>query len=742
MSVYKDEKTNTWRVVYRTKDWMGTVKQTQKRGFRTKKEALNWEMEQKLKDTTDLDMKFETFAEIYKDGIRVRLKESSMQLKEYLLDTKITPYFANLSMNEIKPRHVVAWQNEMLRGRTEKGEKYSPVYLKTLHNQLSAVFNYAVKFYELRDNPDLFPFEYYDAQSKGYQGILPELYKQISQSSGLEFVYIHPGIMNQQGRLAKNCQVELVSAYIRGQIEATDGECIVRRVDADTEICIAFTAVTPDEIKAEIRSAIENLTDKQIMELAVRIPKPLPEQKLYWWSGLICGTLVLVVLVLSAVLFHQRKSGKKNNETRFVDSLTGIGNELYFENTFKHCVKQTNFPLYYLVYISLDVQRIEQYLGIIKAEEIQRYAADILSQTASDEDFIARSGDGVFLIALQAPTNEAASIRVSEILDQLNRYEGTFLEEHRVLFRAGVFWIDTANMSVETAVFNARQGYNAAAQNGCSFVFVDKDLLNSEATKLELQRKLSDAFVEGEFLLYMQMIVNRNGKIIGAEALSRWQNRDKGLLTPAVFIEPLKSAGLIDKMDFYILEEACRQLEQWSLTDKEHLWMSCNFTRLTISRNDFAERFKNVLSKYQFSHSCLIIELTEDSLMNNTTVAYRNILECKKMGCKIALDDLGSGYSSLQDLCDYPIDIIKIDRHIVSKSTTLKGNALLQGLIELGHDLGMEVLCEGVESEMDKQRVCKAGCDYIQGFYYSRVLPKDEANLFYERNQTSLGDHL
>ena len=80
-------------------------------------------------------------------------------------------------------------------------------------------------------NPDLFPFEYYDAQSKGYQGILPELYKQISQSSGLEFVYIHPGIMNQQGRLAKNCQVELVSAYIRGQIEATDGECIVRRVD-------------------------------------------------------------------------------------------------------------------------------------------------------------------------------------------------------------------------------------------------------------------------------------------------------------------------------------------------------------------------------------------------------------------------------------------------------------------------------------------------------------------------------
>ena len=121
--------------------------------------------------------------------------------------------------------------------------------------------------------------------------------------------------------------------------------------------------------------------------------------------------------------------------------------------------------------------------------------------------------------------------------------------------------------------------------------------------------------------------------------------------------------------------------------------------------------------------------------MDNTTVAYRNILECKKMGCKIALDDLGSGYSSLQDLCDYPIDMIKIDRHILLKSTTPRGNTLLQGLTKLGHDLGMKVLCEGVESETEKQRACEAGCDYVQGFYYSRVLPRDEADLFYMRSQ-------
>ena len=243
------------------------------------------------------------------------------------------------------------------------------------------------------------------------------------------------------------------------------------------------------------------------------------------------------------------------------------------------------------------------------------------------------------------------------------------------------------------------------------------------------------ALEKREFLLYLQLIVDRNEQIIGAEALTRWQNREKGLLSPAAFIEPLKSAGLIDKLDFYILEEACRQLEQWSQTGKGHLWISCNFTRMTVSRSDFAERFRKVLERYHFSPDRLIIELTEDSLMDNTTAAYGNILACQKMGCQIALDDLGNGYSSLQDLCDYPIDMIKIDRHILLKSTTPRGNALLQGLTKLGHDLGMKVLCEGVESEDEKQRVFQAGCDYIQGFYYSRALPRDEADLFYARSQ-------
>ena len=416
-------------------------------------------------------------------------------------------------------------------------------------------------------NPDLFPFEYYDTRSDSYQGVLPELYKQISQTTGLEFVYIHPGMINQQNRLAKNGQVELVSAYVRGEIETAEREVMLLRYDGDTEICVAFTAITPGRVEEAIRSSLENISVQQVLELSLRVPEPQREQKLYWWLGIIGGILFLIIAVLAAVLIWYRK---KNNKILLIDPLTGIGNQSYFENTFSHCITPANYALYYLGYISLDVQRMEQYFGRLKAEEIQRYSADVLSNMAADGDFAARIDDGVFLLAFQAPYEEAAAIRVTEILNRLNQYEGAFLEENHILFRAGVFWIDEANLSVETAVFNARQGYNAAAHNQCSYIFTDKVLLNREVTKIELQRKLLGAFEKHEFLLYMQMIVDRNERIIGAEALTQWQNREKGLLSPGVFIESLKSAGLIDKLDFYILEEVCKQLELWNRTGKEH----------------------------------------------------------------------------------------------------------------------------------------------------------------------------
>ena len=153
MAVYKEEKTNTWRVIYRYTDWTGEKKQTQKRGFKTKREAQAWEREQLHKVSADLDMTFTSFFEQYTADMQTRIKENTWATKEHIIRTKLIPYFGKLKMSNITAQQIITWQNELMNYKVENGKPLSPVYLKTINNQLSAIFNHAVKYYNLRENP-------------------------------------------------------------------------------------------------------------------------------------------------------------------------------------------------------------------------------------------------------------------------------------------------------------------------------------------------------------------------------------------------------------------------------------------------------------------------------------------------------------------------------------------------------------------------------------------------------------
>ncbi len=153
MAIYKEDKTNTWRVIYRYTDWTGERKQSQKRGFKTKREAQIWEREQLNKATADLDMTFDSFVEQYTADMQTRIKENTWSTKEHIIRTKIIPYFGKQKMSNITAQQIITWQNELMNYKDENGKSLSPVYLKTINNQLSAIFNHAVKYYNLRENP-------------------------------------------------------------------------------------------------------------------------------------------------------------------------------------------------------------------------------------------------------------------------------------------------------------------------------------------------------------------------------------------------------------------------------------------------------------------------------------------------------------------------------------------------------------------------------------------------------------
>ena len=230
--------------------------------------------------------------------------------------------------------------------------------------------------------------------------------------------------------------------------------------------------------------------------------------------------------------------------------------------------------------------------------------------------------------------------------------------------------------------------------------------------------------------MHLQFIVDsKTKKIVSAEALSRWESPEKGMVGPVNYISHMEKAGLISMHDFYMFELACRQLEKWNDTKYKDISISCNFTRITLSEEDCIEKLKSIAEKYSFDRSKLAIEITEDAIEKNLESAQKNVMLCKELGFKVYLDDLGSGYTSLVNLCDYPIDVVKIDRDILLKTDTKRGQELFLGIVALAHSLNMHVICEGVETMQQNTLISGTDCDFIQGWYYSKPSPVEECEM-------------
>ena len=256
-------------------------------------------------------------------------------------------------------------------------------------------------------------------------------------------------------------------------------------------------------------------------------------------------------------------------------------------------------------------------------------------------------------------------------------------------------------------------------------------LLNSNAEEKELLAKCEEGLKNDEFKMYLQFTVdNKTKKIVSAEALSRWETASGEIIFPGKYIGAMEKSGLITKLDYCMFEKACRKLEAWKDTDFAEFTISCNFTRITISEEDFVAKIKEISDRYSFDKHKLIIEITEDSIEKNLDIAMKNILWAKDLGFRIALDDIGSGYTSLMNLCEYPIDIVKIDREILLLANAERGKKLFLGIISLAHYLNLRLVCEGVETEEQNAMVSETDCDYIQGWYYSKPIPESKADGF------------
>ena len=268
--------------------------------------------------------------------------------------------------------------------------------------------------------------------------------------------------------------------------------------------------------------------------------------------------------------------------------------------------------------------------------------------------------------------------------------------------------------------------YRAKAQGKNRFEYFMPDIGDSTTTRLELETCLRRALDRGEFSLHYQPQFDlQNGKLVGQEALLRWNHPKLGAIAPDQFIPIAEENGLIIPIGAWVLQEACVQTAAWRKAGYRLKGVSVNVSAVQFSRADFVDTIGDILGRTGLDPKFLELELTESLVIRDVRESASKMEKLRKLGVQISVDDFGAGYSSLSYLQRLPIDILKLDRSFVEESRTSSGNAsLVKGIVSLAHGLGMRVTAEGIETEEQLDLVHRSGCDKAQGFLLAVRRPR------------------
>lgn len=579
---------------------------------------------------------------------------------------------------------------------------------------------------------DFYPIEYYNDAEKKFDGVMPEIFKELSEKTGINFKYVQNGASQQE--IAENLRAEVVSSYVVGTyadyIKDTLPIFSFEKDGKKMNIGIAFTPLANDRTISAIKSAAGEIKPSDINGYFYTSLSALEKlEKRIFAVLFICAFLILIILIL--LIMRLKTDRENNNKSKMTDHETGLGNRLYFSYHFEHTISDFSRSLYYVAYIIIDTNYLQIYHGASTFKDVIKHTASVLASYASDTDIAARITENGFVFAFRMSDHKKAEDKTKEIIDKLNSYTDVQEDTHKPIFHAALYKLDSFDKNLQLILFNLRRNCIKILGTAEHFVLCDSRDMNTAFEEKGMLEDFDRGFKNKEFKLYMQFIVdNKTKKIVAAEALSRWENPEKGIVMPSKYIGAMETAGLISKFDFYMFDLVCQQLEKWKDTEFSNLSLSCNFTRITLSEDEFLEKIMNIVHKYSFNRSKLVMEITEDVIEYNLDNALNNVSKCKKMGFTIALDDLGSGYTSLLNLCSYPIDTVKIDRNILLKTNEEIGKSLFEGLVSLAHSINLRVVCEGVENSEQDKFVSLTNCDLVQGWYYSRVFPSSEGEDF------------
>jgi diguanylate cyclase (GGDEF)-like protein len=394
------------------------------------------------------------------------------------------------------------------------------------------------------------------------------------------------------------------------------------------------------------------------------------------------------------------------------------------------------------VMVEIDrFRRINESLGSAAGDAILRQVAERLRQAGTDGDFVARrSGDEFVVIAQHRGASGALLVHgLRSTFDDPFTYQS---HEIRMTATIGYAVFPGHGADATTLMRNADIALAKAKQRGGDHtVEFEPSLEAAVRDRSEIEHDLRTALRDRQLSLHYQpKHIIEHRKLCGAEALVRWSHPRHGPISPMRFIPVAEETGIINPLGAWCLTEACRQRRRWADQGIEMGPLSVNVSAVQFARTDFVSSVRRVMLETKIEPAWLELELTESVVMDDVQRAVDRLTELRKLGVRISVDDFGTGYSSLAYLSRLPVDVLKIDRSFVRDldAEGAKGeqaNAIARTVSFLGQALNLEVLAEGVETELQLERLAEADCDAVQGYLFSKPLPAAEAEAYFRAHQ-------
>jgi diguanylate cyclase (GGDEF)-like protein len=412
----------------------------------------------------------------------------------------------------------------------------------------------------------------------------------------------------------------------------------------------------------------------------------------------------------------------------FHDSLTGLANRALFMDRLEHAIQQSKRHAdYFFAILFLDLDRfkvINDSLGHMVGDRLLVAIAQRISHRLRSSDTFARLGGDEFAIILENCTD------INEIIERIQQeLKLPFNLNGQEIFASASIGAIANTTSYERPEDLLRDAdtamYKAKAGGKARHAVFDIAMHDQVVALLQLETDLRRAVENCEFQLYYQPIVSlSNNKIIGFEALIRWQHPHRGLIYPAEFIPIAEETGLIIPLGKWVLREACRQMRVWQqqFPMNPPLTISVNFSVKQFAQTDVVEQITQILQQTNFDARSLKLELTESVLMESPESVAVVMQQLKALGVSLSLDDFGTGYSSLSYLHRFPIDCLKIDRSFISNIGNCYDWEIVRAIVMLSIALEIDAIAEGVETEEQLAKLRILDCKYAQGYFFSQPL--------------------